>query len=349
MERRYYDAFGDIKSYIGQGSRLYDNWLGYGVATAVGFTGHRTLITAGVIHMGGRVYDASIGRFLSADPHIQSPLNSQSLNRYSYTLNNPLSYTDPSGYFFKSLFKGLKKLFSMIKTIISKVLKVVKKVLKSIAKVVRKIGRFIKKYARVIVAVVAAVVISVVTYGAASGASWGLVASSMAAGAAGGAVSGLILTGSLKGALQGAAWGAIGGAIGAGLTSVGNGVANGLRLSGNVARNVAGAVNASLSGGIIGKLQGGSFSKGFRNGLVGFAAFSAVSSVGFVKRGLAKLESFGKSLVSRSKAFTNRHPMGGEIMKILPIRKKLIFLEIVEQQKKWRKKKCLKTLNRGNQ
>jgi len=42
---------------------------------------------------------ASEGLFLSADPHIQSPLNSQSLNRYSYTLNNPLSWTDPSGYF----------------------------------------------------------------------------------------------------------------------------------------------------------------------------------------------------------------------------------------------------------
>jgi|GEM_PF-4350769 len=53
--------------------------------------------------MGGRIYDAHIGRFLQADPFVQAPSNSQSHNRYSYVLNNPLSYTDPSGYFFKKL------------------------------------------------------------------------------------------------------------------------------------------------------------------------------------------------------------------------------------------------------
>ncbi len=29
---------------------------------------------------------------------MQSPYDSQSFNRYSYTFNNPLSYTDPTGY-----------------------------------------------------------------------------------------------------------------------------------------------------------------------------------------------------------------------------------------------------------
>ncbi|MCP3921086.1 MAG: RHS repeat-associated core domain-containing protein [Desulfobacterales bacterium] len=52
----------------------------------------------GFIHMNGRVYDPEIGRFLSADPVIQAPYNTQSYNRYSYCFNNPLSYTDPSGY-----------------------------------------------------------------------------------------------------------------------------------------------------------------------------------------------------------------------------------------------------------
>ncbi|MBR5351566.1 MAG: hypothetical protein IK124_10080, partial [Prevotella sp.] len=37
-------------------------------------------------------------RFLSPDPIIQSPDFSQSLNRYAYCLNNPLSLVDPSGY-----------------------------------------------------------------------------------------------------------------------------------------------------------------------------------------------------------------------------------------------------------
>ncbi|OJA03541.1 RHS repeat domain-containing protein, partial [Bathymodiolus thermophilus thioautotrophic gill symbiont] len=57
----------------------------------------------GFIHMNGRVYDPSIGRFLSADPNIQAPYNTQSYNRYSYVLNNPLKYTDPSGFWFEWL------------------------------------------------------------------------------------------------------------------------------------------------------------------------------------------------------------------------------------------------------
>jgi hypothetical protein len=36
---------------------------------------------------------------LSPDPFIQYPENSQSYNRYGYVLNNPLRFTDPSGYF----------------------------------------------------------------------------------------------------------------------------------------------------------------------------------------------------------------------------------------------------------
>lgn len=49
--------------------------------------------------MNGRVYDPEIGRFLSADPLIQAPFNPQSLNRYAYVLNNPLSLTDPTGFY----------------------------------------------------------------------------------------------------------------------------------------------------------------------------------------------------------------------------------------------------------
>ncbi len=59
-----------------------------------------------VIHMNGRIFDPLIGRFMSADPFIQAPGNLQSYNRYAYVLNNPLAFTDPSGYFsLKNLFK----------------------------------------------------------------------------------------------------------------------------------------------------------------------------------------------------------------------------------------------------
>ena len=63
-----------------------------------GFTGHEHLAELGIIHMNGRLYDPVLGRFLQADPIIQAPHNAQSHNRYSYVLNNPLSFTDPSGF-----------------------------------------------------------------------------------------------------------------------------------------------------------------------------------------------------------------------------------------------------------
>ena len=47
--------------------------------------------------MNGRIYDPMIGWFLSADPFVQAPTNTQNYNRYSYVWNNPLSLTDPSG------------------------------------------------------------------------------------------------------------------------------------------------------------------------------------------------------------------------------------------------------------
>ena len=50
--------------------------------------------------MNGRLYDIATCRFLSPDPYVQMPDNTQNLNRYSYCLNNPLVYTDPDGEFF---------------------------------------------------------------------------------------------------------------------------------------------------------------------------------------------------------------------------------------------------------
>jgi uncharacterized protein RhaS with RHS repeats len=45
-----------------------------------------------------RYYDPTVGRFVSADSIVPGAGNPQSLNRYSYTLNNPLKYTDPTGH-----------------------------------------------------------------------------------------------------------------------------------------------------------------------------------------------------------------------------------------------------------
>jgi RHS repeat-associated protein len=62
-----------------------------------GYTGHEHLPEFGLINMNGRMYHPVLGRFLSPDPFVQAPEYSQNFNRYSYCLNNPLVYTDPSG------------------------------------------------------------------------------------------------------------------------------------------------------------------------------------------------------------------------------------------------------------
>lgn len=67
-------------------------------STRHGYTGHEQVDKVGIVHMNGRIYDPSLGRFLQADPFVQDPSNGQSLNRYSYVLNNPLAFTDPTGY-----------------------------------------------------------------------------------------------------------------------------------------------------------------------------------------------------------------------------------------------------------
>lgn len=69
-----------------------------GVVSDRGFTNHEHLDDWELIHMNGRAYDPNLGRFLSIDPLIANPGNSQAINPYSYIFNNPLSGTDPSGY-----------------------------------------------------------------------------------------------------------------------------------------------------------------------------------------------------------------------------------------------------------
>jgi RHS repeat-associated protein len=95
VERLSYDAFGKRRNISGAADSAGTL---KGVNTVKGYTGHEHLDSLGLIHMNGRVYDPVIARFMSADPYIQAPMNSQSYNRYSYVMNNPLSYSDPSGY-----------------------------------------------------------------------------------------------------------------------------------------------------------------------------------------------------------------------------------------------------------
>ncbi|MEX1993035.1 MAG: RHS repeat-associated core domain-containing protein [Steroidobacteraceae bacterium] len=104
------DAAGNVvasENFSPFGRRRGANWSGVPSAaelaviagvTRDGFTGHEHLDNLDLIHMNGRVYDPHIGRFISADPYVTAPFDGQSLNRYSYVRNNPLTFIDPSGF-----------------------------------------------------------------------------------------------------------------------------------------------------------------------------------------------------------------------------------------------------------
>jgi RHS repeat-associated protein len=91
-----YDAFGKVRN--GDYSDRAGGLLNLLPDTLRGFTGHQHVDDVRLIHMNGRIYDYELGRFLSVDPVIQFPTNTQSMNPYSYIMNNPLSGADPTGY-----------------------------------------------------------------------------------------------------------------------------------------------------------------------------------------------------------------------------------------------------------
>lgn len=89
-----FDAWGNLRS--------AETWRAWGQLPEPmfdrGFTGHEHLYAFGLINMNGRMYDPQMSSFLSVDRYVQSPENSQSFNRYTYCMNNPLKYVDPSGW-----------------------------------------------------------------------------------------------------------------------------------------------------------------------------------------------------------------------------------------------------------
>jgi RHS repeat-associated protein len=91
-EKLSYDAWGRRRSGT-------DWWSAAATASEErGYTGHEHLDDVTLIHMNGRLLDPKLGRVISADPTVPAPLFSQSFNRFSYAYNNPLKYTDPSGF-----------------------------------------------------------------------------------------------------------------------------------------------------------------------------------------------------------------------------------------------------------
>ena len=84
-----------------------------------GFTGHEHYAELNIINMNGRLYDPVIARFFSPDNFVQAPDFTQSFNRYSYCLNNPLQYVDPSGESFIALGFAIGAMVNVISQMIT--------------------------------------------------------------------------------------------------------------------------------------------------------------------------------------------------------------------------------------
>jgi len=70
-----------------------------GQKTTYRFTGQRFGPGGGGLYdYGARWYDSTIGRFIQADSIVPNPGNPQSLNRYSYANNSPLTHIDSDGH-----------------------------------------------------------------------------------------------------------------------------------------------------------------------------------------------------------------------------------------------------------
>ena len=93
VESRSFDAWGRLRNPV--------NWSYTNITPMTlidrGYTGHEHLFGFDLINMNGRMYDPIIGRMLSPDPYVQGIAGTQGFNRYSYCLNNPLKFSDPTG------------------------------------------------------------------------------------------------------------------------------------------------------------------------------------------------------------------------------------------------------------
>ena len=67
------------------------------IQTRLGFAG-REISVGGLMNNRARYYDSTVGRFLQVDTFAGSELTPPSLNRYTYVLNSPVNYIDPSGH-----------------------------------------------------------------------------------------------------------------------------------------------------------------------------------------------------------------------------------------------------------
>lgn len=84
VEKTTYEPYGEVKS--------------GGTKSKFGYTGQEKDQETGLNYYDSRYYDPHLQRFVQPDTMLPDVYDPQQLNRYSYAVNNPLKYTDPSGH-----------------------------------------------------------------------------------------------------------------------------------------------------------------------------------------------------------------------------------------------------------
>ncbi len=263
-----FDAWGKRRNenWSEGGSDPTDQYTPEGMRGNLAYTGHESVPEVGLIHMNGRVYDPELGVFLSADLFIQSPDKPQSYNRYSYVQNNPLRYTDPSGYLtFKEFLGDMGEFFQ---TDVGKIFAIVLAIVGGIeayqAATTAVMEASIESSMMCLLPTAPEVVLA------------GTVASGMASGAILGAAGGLAQTGTFSGMFHGAMSGAALGGINA-------------LLSGMIKASYLDTWDwtrvgwTALAGGASAELSGEDFEEGLieslRTALLSYAAYEMRQSV----------------------------------------------------------------------
>lgn len=89
VEKTTYAPFGEVMS--------------GGTTAKFQYTGQEKDQETGLNYYDARYYDPHLQRFTQPDTYTQNVYNPQDLNEYSYVLNNPVRYTDPTGHFIQIL------------------------------------------------------------------------------------------------------------------------------------------------------------------------------------------------------------------------------------------------------
>ena len=103
-----------------------------------------TNVKTGLQYLRARYYNAENGTFTTEDSDLGTTENPLTRNRYDYTTNNPLNYSDPTGHSLWSRIKSTaKKAAKAVKSVGKKIVNTAKKVVKTVVNTAKKAAKTI--------------------------------------------------------------------------------------------------------------------------------------------------------------------------------------------------------------